>query len=268
MGLRVELKKWNKEAQRSKPNTTHGKKMVPANYINTTIQDYINTAERLFLAYTELPTLKRFKNDFNIAVNRGRKRDDTLGVLSLYNQFLSEEGTAKQWADGIYTPFYTLQIKLSDYDSNALITDIDIKWIEGLQNYIVQECKLANNTANKQIGKLIQFLIWCNRNGYNVNESVLTYRPTLKEIKKTVIFLTWEEVMRVYYTEMPSKILTEVKDVFLLSCFTSLRHSDLLNLQPEDIKEDHIEIVTIKTLDPLRIELNDYSRNILDKYDN
>lgn len=108
MGLRVELKKWNKEAQRSKPNTTHGKKMVPANYINTTIQDYINTAERLFLAYTELPTLKRFKNDFNIAVNRGRKRDEILGVLSLYNQFLSEEGTAKQWADGTYTPFYAL----------------------------------------------------------------------------------------------------------------------------------------------------------------
>ncbi len=111
-------------------------------------------------------------------------------------------------------------------------------------------------------------LIWCKRNGYNVNESVLTYRPTLKEIKKTVTFLTWEEVMRVYHTEMPSKILTEVKDVFLLSLFTSLRHSGLLNLQPEDIKEDHIEIVTVKTSDPLRIELNDYSRSILDKYDN
>ena len=38
------------------------------------------------------------------------------------------------------------------------------------------------------------------------------------------------------------------------------------NLRKSDVKEDHIEITTIKTTDSLCIELNKYSKAILEKY--
>ncbi len=50
----------------------------------------------------------------------------------------------------------------------------------------------------------------------------------------------------------------------LFCCFTGLRHSDVYNLKRSDVKEEHIEITTIKTADSLIIELNDHSKAILE----
>ncbi len=57
-----------------------------------------------------------------------------------------------------------------------------------------------------------------------------------------------------------------MRDVFLFQCFTGLRYSDVFNLRRSDVKETHIEVTTVKTADSLVIELNNYSRAILDKY--
>ena len=42
----------------------------------------------------------------------------------------------------------------------------------------------------------------------------------------------------------------------------------MVSLRKSDIKEDHIEITTVKTADSLIIELNKHSRSILEKYEN
>jgi integrase len=60
--------------------------------------------------------------------------------------------------------------------------------------------------------------------------------------------------------------LDQVRDVFCFCCFTGLRYSDVYNLKHSNIKGDTIEITTIKTEDPLIIELNQYSKTILAKY--
>ncbi len=74
--------------------------------------------------------------------------------------------------------------------------------------------------------------------------------------------------MQIKDFEIPStkQYLERTRDTFLFQCFTSLRYSDLFNLRRSNIKENHIEITTIKTSDSLRIELNKYSRAILEKY--
>lgn len=86
--------------------------------------------------------------------------------------------------------------------------------------------------------------------------------------QKEVIHLTWDELMNLYNFKLPEtkQYLERVWDVFCFECFTSLRYSDVANLCRSDIKENHISIITQKTSDGLRIELNKYSRAILDKY--
>ena len=60
--------------------------------------------------------------------------------------------------------------------------------------------------------------------------------------------------------------LEKIRDIFLFQCFTGLRYSDVYNLKKSDIKESYIEITTLKTSDNLIIELNNRSREILEKY--
>ena len=66
--------------------------------------------------------------------------------------------------------------------------------------------------------------------------------------------------------EITEKRLEDTRDTFCFCCFTSLRYSDVQKLQRCDIKDNYIEIVTSKTDEPLQIDLNDYSRAILNKY--
>lgn len=62
--------------------------------------------------------------------------------------------------------------------------------------------------------------------------------------------------------------MERVRDVFLFQCCTGLRYSDVFNLRRCDVHEDHIDVTTIKTNDTLRIELNEESKSILDRYKN
>ncbi len=62
----------------------------------------------------------------------------------------------------------------------------------------------------------------------------------------------------------------EIFDEFVKECGNqnnwSLRYSDVRNLKRSDVKSDHIEVTTVKTADSLNIELNKYSKAILEKY--
>lgn len=85
-----------------------------------------------------------------------------------------------------------------------------------------------------------------------------------------MIFLDWDELTTVYNYEIPDHMpgIARVRDVFCFCCFTGLRYSDVANLKRSDVFDTYISITTIKTADSLNIELNDYSSEILKKYQN
>ncbi|KAF5030995.1 Phage integrase family protein [anaerobic digester metagenome] len=127
---------------------------------------------------------------------------------------------------------------------------------------------MRNSTIGKQLGFLKWFLRWSFKKGYNTNSAYDTFNPKLKNTSKKVIFLTWDELTKLREYQIPSQkqYLERVRDVFLFCCFTGLRYSDVFNLRRSDIKENHIEITTVKTADSLIIELNNHSKAILEKY--
>ena len=127
---------------------------------------------------------------------------------------------------------------------------------------------MRNSTIGKQMGFLKWFLRWSFKKDYHQNIAYDTFKPKLKTTPKKVIFLTWEELNRLKDYQIPKdkQYLERVRDVFLFCCFTSLRYSDVRNLKRSDVKSDHIEVTTVKTADSLSIELNKYSKAILEKY--
>jgi integrase len=99
----------------------------------------------------------------------------------------------------------------------------------------------------------------------------VTFRPKLKGTDgnaKEVIYLEWEELLRLYSFDFSARLsLSAVRDVFCFCCFTGLRYSDVAKLRRSDVRDNHITVVTQKTVDGLIIELNDYSRAIFKKYE-
>ena len=127
-----------------------------------------------------------------------------------------------------------------------------------------------NTTIAKNLKIFKWFMNWATRKGYNKNLAYKDYNPDLKGTARSqkIIFLTWEELMHLNSLKVKKIYLDQVKDVFCFCCFTGLRYSDVYNLKRSNLKGDTIEITTIKTEDPLIIELNQYSKAILAKYQN
>jgi integrase len=131
--------------------------------------------------------------------------------------------------------------------------------------------KMRNTTVGKQLGFLRWFLRWASQHGYYSGTLHDTFRPKLKGShfeQKEIIFLTLDELQTVenWVFSTDKAHLERARDVFVFCCYTGLRFSDAAKLKRDDVHDDYISVVTKKTSDRLRIELNRHSRAILDKY--
>ena len=129
---------------------------------------------------------------------------------------------------------------------------------------------MKNTSVDKQLDFLRWFFRWTLAKRFHDVNDFETFRPKLKKTQNRVVFLTKDELekLKKYVAPEDRKNLERVRDVFLFQCCTGLRYSDVFNLRRCDVHEDHIDVTTIKTNDTLRIELNEESKSILDRYKN
>ena len=204
-------------------------------------------------------------------------------VPDYFAEFVAEEKEAREWAQGTTVTMEGFGKKLAGFDSlEYLNTDAGIK--EFIGN--LKEEGLTNRTIEKKYRLLRWFLTWAERRGHIAR--VCEYKPVIKLIKRPVIYLTPSELMRLYRYQVPANgkkvtlhtaegkeyektvedaaALAKTRDLFCFCAFTSLRYSDMAKLRRTDITEEGLTVVTKKTHDRVTIELNKYSREILEKY--
>ncbi|MCL1933289.1 MAG: site-specific integrase [Candidatus Azobacteroides sp.] len=271
VGYRVDIAKWSTETQRCINNTTHGKKKTAANIINKEIQRFEGACEKTFASFElrgTVPDTDEFRNAFGLAVGRKSSGDKTF--YGLFDEFTEQEGRGNSWVKATYQKMAAVKNHLHAFDENLTFEKTDEKGLNEYIAYLRDTLRMRNRTIEKQINLLKWFLRWSVRKGYNNNASFQTFKPKLKIEKNKVIFLDWDELMTVYNYKIPEEFrkLEKVRDVFCFCCFTSLRYSDAANLKRTDVFDGYISITTVKTGNSLKIELNNYSKAILDKYKN
>ena len=209
--------------------------------------------------------------------------------FEIYQAFLDECGEKNAWTEATYEKMAALREDLEHFMKGVTFVDLDEAGLTKFVRYLRDEkvlktprkkkgdreeydqedlTGLKNSTIKKKLDFLKWFLNWATDRGYNDNLAYKTFKPTLKATQKKVIYLTKKELERLKALEIPADqtYLDNVRDVFLFCCFSGLRHSDAYNLRRIDIKEDHIEVTTVKTADSISIELNNVTRGILKKY--
>lgn len=210
-------------------------------------------------------------------------------IYGVFDIFTVESGEKNAWTEATFEKMNALRVDLYTFNPNLAFSDITESILSAWVKYLRDDKQLKkprkkkgerkeydkedlvglkNSTIEKKLDYLRWFLKWAELKGYNVNAAYKTFRPTLKKTQKKVIFLTKEEIERVRNLQIPQNQahLEQTRDVFLFCCFSGLRHSDVYNLRRNDIKEDSLEVTTIKTADSIVIELNKVTREIIDKY--
>ena len=206
-----------------------------------------------------------------------------------FDQFCSDAGEKNSWTPTTQEKMDALKVDLQAFKKNLSFSSLTESTLTAFVVYLRDTKKLRtprkkkgdrenydheditglkNSTILKKLEYLRWFLNWATDMGYNSNRAYKSFRPTLKQTQKKVIYLTKEELSKVRALELTgdNAYLDPVRDVFLFCCFSGLRHSDANNLRRSDIKGDHIEITTVKTADSISVELNDITKAILEKY--
>lgn len=102
--------------------------------------------------------------------------------------------------------------------------------------------------------------------GYAVDP---TYEDVDVDQEETfAVYLSMNEITRIYYYEGLTKKQQKIRDLFVLGCLTGLRFSDYSTLTPENFQGDEIIKVTKKTNKKVIIPIHDYVREIYLKYGN
>jgi site-specific recombinase XerD len=128
---------------------------------------------------------------------------------------------------------YRTTIKdIDKFDKSVTISDITYDWIERYRKYLVDKGLMRNSI----IGRL--------RNLHFLTNEALRREIITKDPFKNIVIgemthrqesLTEREVLRLETIELTGKP-EHVRDLFLFSCYTGLRYSDLVSLRSSDIK--------------------------------
>lgn len=269
VGYAVTLDKWDKDAQRCKKNSSHGAKRTPASAINAALSEMEVAMQGAFSHFESIgksPNKEELKTEFLKQSGAEIKTKSDLTFFEVFDRFYSSQSVEQLWEKGTKQKISQLRNDLYDYDHRLAFSSLDKERLMGFVSYLRDEREMRNSTILKKVSFLKWFLNWATTEGYNRNMIYQTYTPSLKSVPKAVIFLEWDELMCVYHLQGLSPQLEHTRDVFCFCCFTGLRYSDVANLKRANVFSSYIQITTIKTVDNLVIELNDYSKDILNKY--
>lgn len=144
--------------------------------------------------------------------------------------------------------------------------DISLAWRASFIKYL-QGCGVARVTEGKHIKIVKVFMNEATERGLNQNmdfRSKSFSKPT-EDVSK--IFLTKAEIEKLYSLDLSGdKMKDIVRDYFVISCMTSLRYSDFIDIKAENIKKDTIEMITKKTGEKVVIPLATIIKEIFKKY--
>lgn len=264
-GVKSSLKHWKEREQRIKAPL----KSEEYNYFiefNRLIDEQEQRAKELF-RYILLNDVKPTKDYIIEKLNSKNSFNLTSELIPSFNEFLNQNRNSK--AQRTITGYTTALNYLLEFEEQTnyelRFETINLDFFEKITNYSFEIKKISNNYFSRIITVLKTFMTWSLDREYHNN---LTYKKfRLKENEIEVIYLTMDELMKLYNYEFKSKRLEHVRDTYCFGCFTGLRFSDIKQLRSSYIFEDHIKINIQKTKSiDHKIPLNKYSNELLEKY--
>ena len=263
-GLTVLENHWT--GRRVKPNL---KKETENNYqlINDDLQKIEDKASKIFL-YLRVNDIAFSTQKFNeLFENKEELIEIKFDFFECFDEYIERGKLTKtpNTIKGQTTVKNYLKIFCNDSGIVISFDQVNVPFFEALMEYSYQDKKVKQNYFVKIIKVLKSFLKWSLEKEYHSNREYEKFTATEHDID--IVYLTFDELMKLYKYEFDNDRQSHVRDFFCIGCFTGLRFSDLSRLHLANITEEHIVISIQKTKTQNHsIKLNKYAKEILEKY--
>ena len=262
---------WNPVAQKMNGSTTEAKKF----------NQYLKTLEqRVYDVYRDMMEQRLTLDAATLKLHLTGQavKENIRYLVPIFEEHNRQVKTleGKEYAKGTvdrYTTslkhtvaFLKFQYKASDID----ITQINHEFITNY-DFFLRSVKNCNNNSTvkylKNFGKIVRI---CLANGWITVDPFLNYKSKVKKVDR--VFLSKEEIESISAKEFENERLSQVRDIFLFSCFTGLAYVDVKKLDRKDIRngidgQRWIFIKRTKTGTPSSIPLLPMAVAISKRYD-
>jgi len=270
-GLHVPKDDWDQEAQKAKP----AKDYPEVNKrLRETVNFFLDKYDELFAKGIKLTKQEvKVKSDEIVEafkVFTGRKKAieaakiSLLSFIAIYQTRYKNKVGAGYIAklSGLKNHLEAFQIKTGfRVDFDTIGKEFYIKFTDYLKGL-----GLKPNTIGADIGKIKRLMNEAVEDKLTTNQD--HHKRDFKVIREDVdsIYLNENEIKALYEMEIEHPAKRRVRDIFVLNCYTGLRHSDWPKVSSENIQEGNMHVLTQKTNEPVIIPIKPLVLEILRKY--
>jgi len=284
-GIKITNKNQFSEKNGIKSNVKNYKEM------NSSIFSLQRTIDGIILKYKDNPSINIDRKFVHNEIHKEKLRKDDR-LLDYYNEFLEwkkNEIEENSMSINSLKDYKSIKNTILDYEKqfNTRLKLIEINKKEFITKYkIFQQKKrdrkkgyktsggLSQSTLHKRMILFYSFLKYIQDQKYFSFDIKLNQSGNKKKVKKTpkkIDVLSIEEVRFIKNLTLEDEFERKVKDVFVFSCLTGLRWSDIISLEEPQIKTNNTGIhyilkESVKNDVDIEIPLNETSLEILKRY--
>ena len=197
-------------------------------------------------------------------------RQNSISFYGLFDKFMEKQLEKKNIGlitHAIYVKYRcTIRYCKEAMQTDKMLSDLTTSDMEDIYTYMLR--KMSNNSAICYMRKLKTILIYAIHEGY-ISTNPITFKFHKDKVKKDP--LTLDEVRRIRTKDLGSERVENIRDLFILQCYTGLAFRDMSSLSKKDIKIDKdgkewIVKERIKTGVPAFIPILPVVKEILVKY--
>jgi len=236
------------------------------------IQTKINNIVLVFQLQGEICTLDNIYNKyFGVEIKKKEY------VLNYYKQYLAKikklvglEIKASTYNKFVYVgnhleSFLKWKFKKADYP----LEELNLQFLDDFDYYLKTEKKQEQITINKTIQRLRAPIKQAISEGYLDRDPFVLHKS--KTVRKTVIFLTTEELKSLEDAVLQQKRLVVIQDLFIFCCYTGLAFNEMAHLEKQHIQIgfdgiNWIKMKREKTQGLISIPILPKAQEIIEKY--
>ena len=260
--------RWSSQSQRVK-GTNEASRTV--NSFLDSLERKVHEARRLLLEAQKPITAESLKNALT---GQGGRPITLLEVFREHNTKMAALAGREYSPATVIRYITTMEhvrsfIKLKYDLSDIPIANLSYSFASDFEFYLKSERKCNHNTAIKYVGNMRKIVNFCMKSGWLQKDPFFGYKMAKKEVIRE--FLTQAELQTLTEKVFNVDRLSQVRDIFLFSCYTGLAFIDVFKLAPCHIAlgiDNNPWIFTSrqKTSIPSRIPLLPPAQQILEKY--
>ena len=276
-GYRIAESKWDSQTQRVKRNSFNddGESATDINQRLVKIESAIDIAFNQLELRGEDVTPTTIREELKQVLDE--KKSTRLTVAEVYQLLIDEREkelkdtpTTAQWTHSTLKKHKTMLRHMVDFRQSIYFEDITEDFLAKLELFLIGK-GLSNNYTYKCMKDIKGFLNWAAKKGYNKNSDFLKYKQRFHDETKSDstmnhFALTDEELEAVMTFPINRAAIDRVRDMFVFSCYTGQRFSEMSSLRWSNIDGDMLDIVAPKTNKRQRFALPLEAQRILAKY--